>query len=421
MTRSVITGIGPISAIGEGVDEFWNNLAAGRCGIVPITRCDVSRSPSKIGAEVADFHLERHVPRGRALARSMPRPVQFALAAASLAVSDARLNIDTGTRGRIGVFMGTSIGQIGDMFAMRDRWLTGGGLTAGGAFQMFTHSAACLIAAHLDVQGPIHTTSTGCNSGMDALGLAAQTIQLGMIDAAIVVGSDCELAPEVLALLNASASLATRWNDEPTRSSRPFDVDRDGNVIGEGAGAVIVESEAHAAARGVQPYARVAGYAMCSSGLRRYHATDPEIDIQPSARALKAAMCQAGWSPSDVQLISANGSSSRAYDRFEGMAFCDVFGAHLPQVPVYSTKSALGQHGAGSSSLQLAAACLTMRHRQIPPVLNCDRLDPECGPLNVVRARTDADVERVLAHAIGFGGFYYSALALAAAVPPSSP
>lgn len=417
MTKPVITGIGPVSAIGAGVDVFWKALLDGESGIGPITRCDVSRSESKIGSEVRNFQLERYVESGKAIARTSPRPVVLGLGAAAIALEDAGINLKAAERKRIGVYVGTSVGQLEYCFELRDRWQAGKSMSAAGAFQAFNHSVACVLSSQFDLQGPVHTTSTGCNSGMDALGLATQSIQAGAIDAALVVGTDCELTPEILGLLNASASLATKWNDRPKSASRPFDIDRDGNVIGEGAAAFVVESVGHARKRGARAYATVAGTAVQSAGRRRYHATRPSLDMRPCVRALRRAMDSAEWSPNDVHVFNANGSASRNYDRLEGMALAATFGTRLAKLPIHSTKGALGQHGAGSSALQITAACLTIVRGHVPPTLNCDHLDPACGPLRIIRKPLESDVERILVHSIGLGGFYYSAAALEA--PPS--
>ena len=414
MTKAVVTGLGPVSAIGEGADSFWEALVAGRSGIRSITRCDVSRSASKVGAQVRNFRLEQYIERGRAIARTSPRPVALGLGAAALAIQDAAIDLAAADRERIGIYAGTSVGQLEYMFLLKEQWEAGSSLTATGAFQAFNNSVACVASSQFDLQGPLHTTSTGCNSGMDALGLAAQAIQLGLVDAALVIGTDCELTAEIIGLLNASGSLATRWNDRPKEASRPFDIDRDGNVIGEGAAAFFIESEMHARKRGARAYATIAGSAVQSAGRRRYHATKPTLDVRPCVRALRNAVTSAGWSTDDVQVFNANGSSSRNYDQLEGMALTEMFGKRLAELPVHSTKGALGQHGAGSSALQITAACLTIARGQVPPTLNCDHVDPACGPLRVVREPLDLDATRVLVHSIGLGGFYYSAAAFEA-------
>jgi 3-oxoacyl-[acyl-carrier-protein] synthase II len=272
-----------------------------------------------------------------------------------------------------------------------------------------------MISSFFNLRGPIHTISTGCNSGLDALGQSMRLIQLGLADAMLVVGTDCELVPEILALLDASKSLSTRFNDEPGRASRPFDRDRDGNVIGEGAAALLLESEAHAQARKAKVYARLAGYSVCAAGRNRmYDHGAPEIDLRPCVRAVRGAMIEAGWQPKDVDVVSANGSSSVVYDRLEANALSEVFGETFPSLRVHSNKSMLGQHGAGSSALQAVAACLSIAHGVVPPTINHDNTDPACGAIRVVTKAEACSPKNVIVHAIGFGGFYYSCGALAA-------
>jgi 3-oxoacyl-(acyl-carrier-protein) synthase len=247
---------------------------------------------------------------------------------------------------------------------------------------------------------------------VDAIGQATRLIQAGAVDAVLVVGTDCEVVPEVIAALNASGSLATGFNDDPGRASRPFDRGRNGNVIGEGAAALLLESEEHARSRSARVYAKVAGYRVASAGQnRQYSHNRPELDTRPSVRAMRGAIEEAGWQPEAVDLVNANGSSSVLYDRLEGMAFGEVFGESLSEVRIHSQKSMLGQHGAGSSALQAVGACLAIRRGVAPPTINHDDPDPECGDLRVVTTAEAIPVERVLVHAIGLGGFYYSAAA----------
>jgi 3-oxoacyl-[acyl-carrier-protein] synthase II len=411
----VVTGLGPVSAIGCGRNDFWAALTAGRHGFGPITLCDVSDSPSKIGAEVRDFGLERYVARGDVLARRTPRAVQLALAASVLALHDAELDLDGCDPDRLGVFVGTSIGNLDVVMSVKDQAASGADLPPHTAFHCFNHSAACVLSSFFNVRGPVATTTTGCNSGLDALGQAARFIQAGAMDAVLVVGTDCELVSEVMAALNASGSLSSRYNDDPGRASRPWDRGRDGNVIGEGAAGLVLESEAHARRRGARAYARLAGYHVASAGQGRQYSHDrPEVDTRPAVRALRGAMTEAGWSAADVDLVNANGSSSVLYDRFEGQALGELFGPSGARVRIHSQKSMLGQHGAGSSALQAVGACLTIRRGVVPPTINHDEPDPACGPLNVVTSAEEVWPQRILVHSIGLGGFYYSAAAFEA-------
>ncbi len=414
----VVTGVGPVSAIGCGRNAFWDALCAGKHGFGTITLCDASDSPSKIAAELKNFNLADYVEGGEAMARRTPRPVQLAMAASVLALHDAELDLDSCDPARLGVYVGTSLGNLETLFAFRDRAKKTGSLPAHAAFHVFNHSTACVVSSFFNIRGPIQTASSGCNSGIDALGQAMRMIQSGAVDAMLVVGTDCELVPEILAALNASGSLATSFNDDPGCASRPFDSRREGNVIGEGAAALLLEAEPHAKARRARIYAQLAGYQVCSAGQnRQYSANSPEIDLRPCVGAFRGAIAEAGWQPDDVDVVNANGSSSVIYDRVEALALGEIFGSRLPEVPVHSIKSMLGQHGAGSSALQAVCTCLALRRGMVPGTINHDEPDENCGPIEVLTETKQLDPSRSIVHSIGLGGFYYSVAAFA--VPPS--
>lgn len=404
----VVTGLGPISSIGCGKDDFWKALVGGQHGLGPITLCDASQSESRIASEVNGFRLESYLEHGKALSHRMPRSVQFAMAASVLALQDANF-IDCDPL-RVAVCVGTGVGCLPEMLMVHGRLKAGDyRVTPETGFQLFTHTAACVVSSHFNLQGPIHTVSTGCNSGLDALGHALHVLSLGHADAVLVVGTDCEVIPDMLAVLGAGKSLSTRFNNNPGAASRPFDRDRDGTVIGEGAAALLLESEEHARARRAKIYARFSGYASCAAGNgRKYSHERPDPDLTPCVRALQSAVKDARWNLQDVDLINANGSSSVLYDRLEAHALAKTFPDRFPSLPVHSIKSMLGQHGAGSSALQALTACLSISEGMVPPTINHENPDPACGPIRVVAKAEQMNPQHVLVHSIGLGGFYYS-------------
>jgi 3-oxoacyl-[acyl-carrier-protein] synthase II len=401
-TGAVVTGLGPVSALGTGVDAFWRALVAGESGTRKLSRVTPPRRGCAVAAEVAD-------PRPLPLdpANPQPRSVQLALAAARLAVADAALEADPE---RIGLVVGTGVGNLDLVEAALERARTGERLAPSVAFRVFSHAAACEIARAHDLRGPIATLSTGCNSGADALGTALDWIRLSRADAVLVGGTEAELAPSFFAIMGAARALSVQHNDRPASASRPFDQRRDGNVPGEGAAFLVVESEEHAARRHARVRATLRGYASRAAGDRpAYDPFNPAFVPEPMARAIRAALADAGIAARDISAISANGSSSVFYDVVEAAAIADVFGADASSIPVCSIKAGLGQTGAVTPALQAIAAALTVEHGLIPPTPNVDELDPRC-PLAIVRGEALArPVEHVLAHAIGFGGYYFSA------------
>ena len=302
--------------------------------------------------------------------------------------------------------------NLAETFSARDNWLDGKRLSPDSSFYVFNHSAACLLSSFFDLRGPTLTVSTGCNSGLDAIGHACRAIQCGSADAMLVAGTDSEVFPEIMAALAASDSLSTHYNNAPDHSPRPFDVNRDGVVLGEGAAALILESETGARQRGAHIYARISGYASCAAGKNRVYSPSPEWDIHPSVSAMRNAMKDAGWQSGDVDLVHANGSGSVVYDRLEAQALATVFGPDFSRVRVHSIKSMIGLPGGAASALQALAACLCVERSKIPPTINHENSGAECGPIRVVRETESFRSRNILVHTIGLGGFYYSAAAI---------
>ncbi len=395
---AVVTGLGPVSALGTGVDAFWRALLANQSGTRRLTRVEPSRRGCAVAAEVDD-----PPPLPLDPANPQPRSVQLALAAARLAHADAALDADPE---RVGIVVGTGVGTLDLTERALDQVRAGERLAPSVAFRVFGHAAACEIARTLDLRGPIATLTSGCNSGADALGLALDWIRLRRADAVLVGGTEAELSPSFFAIMGAARALAVQHNAAPGSASRPFDQHRDGNVPGEGAAFLVVESADHAARRNARVRAAIRGYASRAAGDRpAYDPFDPAFLPEPMVRAIRAALADANVAPRDISAISANGSSSVFYDVVEATAIADVFG---PDVPVHSIKANLGQTGAVTPALQAIAAVLTVEHGLIPPTPNVDEIDPRC-PLAIVRGEPLArPVDNVLANAIGFGGYYFS-------------
>lgn len=406
-----VTGLGPTSALGCDVDSFWSSIVAGRVGIGQMTGPAASASASRVAAQVDDADLERHLPRRIRRARHLPRATRLALAAAAAAWEDADLDHDPH---RIGVVVGTSVGPLGEILDQKERVLEGQ-TPPGGSFPFFhfAHSTACVIASEWDLQGPLLTVSTGCNSTFDAVGVARHWLECGQADAVLVVGTDSELFPDFVAAMDRAGALSRRWNHDPAQSSRPFDARRDGNVLGEGAGALVLERAVDASARRRSTYALVRGQTTVASGRRRYSATAPDASSRPALLGLNRLLEGVGWRPTEIDAVHANGSSSKVYDALEARVLRCLFEAESPAI--HSVKSMLGQHGAGSSALQWIASCCAIRHGTLPPTVNLEEPDASCDGLDLVTAARPSAPSRVLIHAIGFGGFYYSSAALRAA------
>lgn len=407
--RSVaVTGVGPVSAIGTGIEGFWSALLAGRSGIKKLERCPPPRRGCAVAAEVAD-------PPAEPVSVAYPdlRAVQLARAAARLAWRDAAVEA---APERVGIAVGTGFGNMDLVEATSEAIRDGNRLSPGVAFRVFPHAAACELASELDIQGPITTLTSGCNSGMDAMGTALDWIRSGRADVALVGGTEAELSPIFLHMMTAARALAVRYNHRPEAASRPFDVGRDGNVPGEGAGFLVLESLEHAQRRGARVRARLAGFAARAVGRReQYDPFNPIFNTSPMVRTMRAALADAGIDVERLSAISANGSSSVFYDPLEAKAIQELLGVAAGHMPVHSVKSVLGQTGAATPALQAIAAVLSLERGVLPPTTNVDELDPRCQLALVRGAPMHLQLDHVMANAIGFGGYYYASVVFAAA------
>lgn len=400
MHRVVITGRGIVSPLGNEVDLFWNSLKEGKSGITTIDSFDVSAYGTKIAALVRDFDPEALF--GRKDARKMDRFCQFGLYAAKKAVEDAELPIDKIDRERFGVYVGTGIGGIETLTDNYDAYLKRGPGRVSPSLvpMMISNMAAAQISIHFGALGPALSPVTACSIGNTAIGEAFRIIRSGEADIIIAGGTEAAIHPLSLASFGNATALS-KHNDAPEQASRPFDAARDGFVMGEGAGIVVLESLEHALARGAKIHAEVIGYGASSDA---YHivASHPEGD--GAVLAMKRAIQSAGITPLDIDVVSAHATSTEIGDLAETKALKRLFGDHATKVPITANKSMLGHMFGASGGAEAIALIESLKEGIIPPTINLNEPDPACD-LDYVpnRART-AGLEIGLSNSFGFGG-----------------
>lgn len=398
--RVVVTGMGVISPLGNSVERFWNQLIEGRSGISRIDTFDVSRHKSKIAGLVRDFDADALF--GRKEARRMDRFCQFAVAAAEQALHDSRLSPETMDRERLGVFVGSGVGGIQTLLEQ------GGLLRERGPERisptlvpmMISNMAAAAISIKFGALGPTLSPVTACSIGNTSIGEAFRLIRYGGADAVIAGGAEAAVTEISLASFGNATALSTR-NDEPARASRPFDADRDGFVMAEGAGVVVLESLTHALRRDARIYAEVIGYGASSDA---YHMVATHPEGAGAYRAMKLALREAGIGPGDVDVISAHATSTELGDRSETIAIRRLFGAHAQRIPVTANKSMTGHLLGASSAVEAVALVNTLQHNLIPPTINQERRDPECDLDCVPNEARPANLSIGLSNSFGFGG-----------------
>ncbi len=400
MARVVITGMGAITPLGNDVETFWQNVVAGRSGVGPITLFDASALKTRIAAEVRDFDPEAWF--GRKEARRMDRYAQFALAATQQALQDARLNPAHVDRERVGVILGTGIGGIGALVQGVETLMTRGPdrISPFMVPMMLADTAPGLIAITYGFRGPNMAVVTACASGTNAIGEAMHLIRRGDADVVIAGGAEAAILPISVAAFNVMGAISTR-NEEPERASRPFDRTRDGFVMGEGAGILVLERLEHAQARGARIYAEVVGYGASADA---YHITAPLENGEGAALAMRRALADAGLSPREVDYINAHGTSTPLNDKSETQAIKAVFGEAAYDVPISSTKSMIG-HLLGAAGAVEAIVCIrAITDGIIPPTINYEHPDPECDLDYVPNIARRKPVRVAMSNSFGFGG-----------------
>ncbi|HYF83129.1 MAG TPA: beta-ketoacyl-ACP synthase II [Clostridia bacterium] len=398
--RVVITGVGIISPIGIGKDEFFKSLKEGKCGVDYITRFDTTDYDTKIAAEVKDFDPTEYIDKKEC--RRMDRFTQYAVAASKMAVTDSALDINAIDNDMFGVCIGSGIGGMETLEAQHDilREKGPGRVSPFMVPMMISNIASGNVSIALNAKGPNTTVVTACASGTNAIGEAFKTIQRGAADIMVTGGTEASITPLSFAGFCSMKALSTR-NDDPKTASRPFDKDRDGFVMGEGAGMLIVEELEHAQKRGARIYGEVVGYGASGDA---YHITAPSPDAQGAYRAMLMAVKDAGIEATEIDYINAHGTSTGMNDRLETLAIKKLLGDDAGKVAISSTKSMTGHLLGAAGAIEAVACLLAINEGIIPPTINYTTPDEECDLDYVPNKARNKEVKYAMSNSLGFGG-----------------
>jgi 3-oxoacyl-[acyl-carrier-protein] synthase II len=398
--RVVITGLGTVNALSLDVAGYWRALLEGRSGVGPITQFDAAAFKVKFAGEVRGFDPEEHLePRA---AKRLDRFTQFALVAARVAVKDSGLDVTREDPYRCGVILGSGIGGLNEFEEQHGRYLKDGPgrISPFTIPKMILNAASGNVSIELGLSGPNTTVATACASAANAVGDALDAIRWGKADVMLTGGSESCITPMAVGGFVSARALSLR-NDDPPRASRPFDKGRDGFVIAEGAGIVVLEELEHARRRGAPIYAEVLGAASTADA---HHITAPHPCGAGAAKAMELALRDARVSPQDVQYVNAHGTSTEQGDVAETRAIKQVFGEHARRLAVSSTKSMLGHLLGASGGVELIAVALTIKHGVMHPTINLEEPDPECDLDYVPNQAREGRVRRAISNSFGFGG-----------------
>ncbi len=398
--RVVITGLGCISPLGNDILSLWESVSKGISGVGPITQFDPSEHKSKIAAEVKDFDAAALF--GNREARKMDRYTQFALASAQQALKQANLVIDDQNRDRIGAVIGTGIGGLHTLIEQYHVFQEKGPSRVSPFLvpMMLPDSAGSMIAIHYGLRGPNLAVITACATGNNAIGEATEMIRRGQADVMLAGGSEAAILPVAMAGMSVMGALSTR-NDDPQRASRPFDLHRDGFVMGEGAAVLVLEELEFARTRRATILAEVSGYGHTNDA---YHVSAPAENGYGAAQCMRLALADAGLEPSQIDYINAHGTSTPLNDKSETAAIRAVFGEQAYRVPISSTKSMSGHLLGASGALEAVICVLALQHQFIPPTINYETPDPECDLDYVPNIGRSARIKHILSNSFGFGG-----------------
>jgi len=400
MRRVVVTGIGAITPIGLGRDGLWDGLVAEKSAVGPLTRFDPSQFRSHVAAEVNEFVPTDHLDERRS--RRFDRFAQFSVVASRMALADAGIVLEREDRERIGAMMGSALGGVAYAEDQMGKYMTGGlrAVDATLALAVFGGAASCNIAIEFGVYGPNSTNAMSCASGTIAVGDAFRTVRDNYADVMICGGAEAPLSTLCYGAFSLIRAMSTR-NDDPATASRPFDRDRDGFVMGEGAAVLILEERDRALARGAPIYAEVLGYGMTNDG---HHMTAPRPDGSQAARAMRLALSDAHVQPGEIGYVNAHGSSTPLNDPTETLAVKQVLGDHAYRVPLSGTKGYYGHALGASGAIEAAICALALDRGWLPPTVNLASPDPACDLDYIAGSGRSAQPETIISNSFGFGG-----------------
>jgi len=399
--RVVVTGLGVISPVGNSVTTFWDAMLKGKSGVDKISLFDARDFDSQIAGEVKQFNPQDYGIAARDL-RRMDKFVQYAIAASRQAIEDANLQLDKENKQRIGVIIGSGIGSL-QIIEKEHKVLMKDGPSRVSPFVipiLIVNEASAWVAIMFGFKGPNSCVATACASGSHAIGDAFKIIQRGDADIMVTGGTESAVTPMAVASFCSLKALSTR-NDEPEKASRPFDKERDGFIMAEGAGVVVLESLEHAVQRKAKIYAEICGYGMSCDA---YHITAPSPDGEGAVLAMQASLNDAEINPEDVDYINTHGTSTKLNDKVETMAIKKVLGGHAKKVMVNSTKSMVGHLLGAAGGVEFVAVCLSIKNDVIHPTINYEYPDPDCDLDYVPNATRKAKVRVAMSNSLGFGG-----------------
>lgn len=401
LRRVVITGIGVVTPVGVGLENFWKALLAGQSGIRPVTHFDPTAYDSRINGDINPYDPLQYF--NSKDARNLSHFIQFAVIAANEAIAHAKLDVQAAGPANVGVVIGSGIGSIASAEEEYDKLLAKGPSRISPFFitRMIINEAAGQVSINSGATGPCFAIATACATANNCIGEAMRMIQHGEIDVAIAGGTESATSKLGLGGFCSLKALSKQHNDSPTRASRPFDANRDGFVMGEGAGVVILESLDTAQARGATILAELAGYGRTADA---YHITAPHEEGLGAIRAMELAIKDAGLKPTDINYINAHGTSTKLNDQIETLAIKKVFGDSAKKVPISSTKSMTGHLLGAAGAIELAACIMSIRDNKVHPTINYETPDPLCDLDYVPNSSRNVNVDVALSNSLGFGG-----------------